>query len=146
MFIKVKIRFILFWVEIVDNKSICFTSTCIIRLSALAGDRLRLNNPGIADLSDEYRPNKLAEKFSELYDNEWTEFYEDLERTGSTEKQIIGHLLELIQVEKNQIYLTKNLSDHTSFGNKSKTLYICSLEKVQVSFCDHVYYGLYMLV
>nr|XP_022326042.1 uncharacterized protein LOC111125994 isoform X4 [Crassostrea virginica] len=69
----------------------------LTRLSALAGDRLRLNNPGIADLSDEYRPNKLAEKFSELYDNEWTEFYEDLEKPGSTEKQTIGQLLNLIQ-------------------------------------------------
>ena len=66
----------------------------------MAGDRLRLNNPGIADLSDEYRPNKLAEKFSELYDNEWTEFYEDLEKPGSSEEQIIGQLLKLIQVEK----------------------------------------------
>ncbi|XP_078326245.1 uncharacterized protein LOC111123104 isoform X2 [Crassostrea virginica] len=69
----------------------------LTRLSALAGDRLRLNNPGIADLSDEYRPNKLAEKFSELYDNEWTEFYEDLEKPGSSEEQIIGQLLKLIQ-------------------------------------------------
>ena len=102
-----------------------FTSTCIIRLSALAGDRLRLNNPGIADLSDEYRPNKLAEKFNELYDNEWTEFYEDLERTGNTEKQIIGQLLQLIQVEKRSDSLElefKNLSDHSTFGNKSETL------------------------
>nr|XP_022320917.1 uncharacterized protein LOC111123104 isoform X1 [Crassostrea virginica]XP_022320919.1 uncharacterized protein LOC111123104 isoform X1 [Crassostrea virginica] len=70
----------------------------LARLSALGGDRLRLNNPGIADLSDEYRPNKLAEKFSELYDNEWTEFYEStFERTGRSEEQIIGQLLKLIQ-------------------------------------------------
>ena len=84
---------------------------------------MRLNYPGIVDLLGEYRPDKLAEKFSELYDNEWTEFYEDLGRIGISEEQIIGQLLKLIQVEKNnQIFLNKNLSDHTSFGNKSKTL------------------------
>nr|XP_022320924.1 uncharacterized protein LOC111123106 [Crassostrea virginica] len=87
----------------------------LTRLSAVAGDKLRYNNPGIADLSDEYRPNKLAEKFSELYDNEWTEFYEDLERTGNdettgnTEENIIGQLLQLLQ----EIYTTcKQLAEN----------------------------------
>ena len=86
--------------------NLCDINFCsnVYRLSAVAGDKLRYNNPGIADLSDEYRPNKLAEKFSELYDNEWTEFYEDLERTGNvettgnTEENIIGQLLQLLQV------------------------------------------------
>lgn len=69
------------------------------RLSSVAGDRLRLNNPAIADLSDENRPNKLAEKFSELYDNEFTEFYENMEGTGS-EEEIIGQIVQLLQVYK----------------------------------------------
>ena len=77
----------------------------VYRLTAVAGDKLRYNNPGIADLSDEYRPNKLAEKFSELYDNEWTELYEDLDRTGNdettrnSEENIIGQLLQLLRVK-----------------------------------------------
>ena len=33
----------------------------LTRLSTIAGERLKLHNPGIADLSDENRPNKLAE-------------------------------------------------------------------------------------
>lgn len=69
------------------------------RLSSVAGERLRFNNPAIADLSDENRPNKLAEKFSELYDNEWTEFYENMEGTG-TEEEIIGQIVQLLKVYK----------------------------------------------
>ena len=48
----------------------------LYRLSAVAGTKLKYNNPGITDLSDDNRPNKLAEKFSELYDNEWTAAFE----------------------------------------------------------------------
>ncbi|XP_048774219.1 myosin heavy chain, striated muscle-like isoform X2 [Ostrea edulis] len=49
------------------------------RLSAAAANRLRDQNPGITDLSDPNRPLKLAEKVSELYDNEWTNAMENLE-------------------------------------------------------------------
>lgn len=69
----------------------------VLRLSEVAGERLRFNNPAIADLSDENRPNKLAEKFSELYDNEWTELYETLDVTGE-EEEIIGQIVSLLQV------------------------------------------------
>lgn len=70
----------------------------VFRLSSVAGERLRFNNPAIADLSDENRPNKLAEKFSELYDNEWTEFYEKLEGLESTEEEKIGQIVQILQV------------------------------------------------
>ncbi|XP_053398896.1 uncharacterized protein LOC123556660 [Mercenaria mercenaria] len=46
------------------------------RLSKLMGDKLSDNNPDIADLSDNNRPTKLAEKYQELYDNQWTDAYE----------------------------------------------------------------------
>ncbi|XP_053398976.1 capping protein inhibiting regulator of actin dynamics-like isoform X3 [Mercenaria mercenaria] len=49
------------------------------RLSQLAGAKLTLDNPNIADLSDTKRPTKLAEEFAELYDNEWTDAFEDVE-------------------------------------------------------------------
>ncbi|WAQ97921.1 hypothetical protein MAR_022294, partial [Mya arenaria] len=45
----------------------------LTRLSSLASSKLRDNNPNITDLSDQNRPTKIAEKMSELYDNEWTE-------------------------------------------------------------------------
>nr|XP_022328420.1 uncharacterized protein LOC111127508 isoform X2 [Crassostrea virginica] len=50
------------------------------KISEIAGARLKSNNPAIADLSDQNRPSKLAEKFSELYDNEWTDATEELKR------------------------------------------------------------------
>ena len=68
------------------------------RLSEIAGSRLKFNNPGITDLSDDNRPNKLAEKFSELYDNEWTEAFEDLGCGGIGEVEIIERLLGLLEV------------------------------------------------
>jgi hypothetical protein len=60
---------------------------------------LRLNNPDIADLSDTNRPTKIAEKFSELYDNEWTEAFESLSKTErSSEKRNIETLLDIVEV------------------------------------------------
>ena len=70
----------------------------LTRLSTIAGERLRLHNPGIADLSDENRPNKLAEKFSELYDNQWTEALESLNRTGQSERVSVENLLKTLEV------------------------------------------------
>ncbi|XP_078325279.1 uncharacterized protein LOC111126054 isoform X2 [Crassostrea virginica] len=67
------------------------------RLSAAAANRLRDQNPGITDLSDPNRPLKLAEKVSELYDNEWTNAIENLEEMGVPEEKGIRILLKIIQ-------------------------------------------------
>ncbi|XP_060584758.1 uncharacterized protein LOC132740788, partial [Ruditapes philippinarum] len=64
--------------------------------SKQASHALRLNNPDIADLSDANRPTKIAEKFSELYDNEWTEAFESLSKTESSEKRNIETLLNIV--------------------------------------------------
>lgn len=48
----------------------------LIRLSRIAGAKLTTNNPDIADLSNDNRPTKLAEKFSQLYDDAWTDSLE----------------------------------------------------------------------
>jgi hypothetical protein len=39
----------------------------------MAGDKLTKGNPAITDLGDPDRPMKIAEKYGELYDNEWTD-------------------------------------------------------------------------
>lgn len=52
------------------------------RLSAMAGAKLTDGNANIADLSDKNRPTKLAEQFSELYDNEWTDAFGNLTHSG----------------------------------------------------------------
>ena len=75
------------------------------RLSEVAGSKLKFNNPGITDLSDDNRPNKLAEKFSELYYNEWTEAFEELESGGKGEIAIIGRLLGLLEVKGLLLFL-----------------------------------------
>lgn len=62
------------------------------RLSKVAN--LTYNNPNIADLSDEKRPTKLAEAFSELYDNEWTDAFEELD--FGTEKGNTKFLLDIL--------------------------------------------------
>lgn len=62
----------------------------VFRLSFVVGEWLWFNNFVIVDLLDENCFNKLVEKFSEFYDNEWIEFYEKLEGLESIEEEKIG--------------------------------------------------------
>ena len=59
------------------------------RLSEQMAVQLRDNNPNIVDLSDQCRPTKLAEMFTELYDNEWTDAFSFLEETLEEEQSIV---------------------------------------------------------
>lgn len=54
-------------------------------------------NTSIADLGDKYRPTRIAELYSELYDNEWTEAVDDLSTKWSEDK-IVRHLFIILQV------------------------------------------------
>lgn len=58
------------------------------------------NNPDIADLSDDNRPTKLAEKFSQLYDDAWTDSLEELTEveTKLDDTVAISFLLRIIMV------------------------------------------------
>ncbi|XP_048774620.2 uncharacterized protein LOC125679439 [Ostrea edulis] len=67
----------------------------LTRLSQIAGARLRDNNPAVSDLSDPNRPLKLSEKISELYDNEWTDAMEILEKDRD-ETMAVETLLSII--------------------------------------------------
>lgn len=71
--------------------------TIFFRLSTIAGSRLKDGNPIIADLSDDNRPLKIAERFSEIYDNEWTDVFDDL-ITDKSERESIHILLDILQV------------------------------------------------
>lgn len=65
----------------------------------MAGAKLTAGNARIQDLSDVNRPQKLAEKYSELYDNEWTDALEEIQdNTDLDEKAAVLQLLELFQV------------------------------------------------
>lgn len=50
-----------------------FLCKIYFRLSKLAGNKMTEGNPNIANLGDPYRPTKIAEIYSEIYDNEWTD-------------------------------------------------------------------------
>ncbi|KAK3607089.1 hypothetical protein CHS0354_026297 [Potamilus streckersoni] len=69
------------------------------RLSEIGAMKLKDGNPNITDLSDCNRPEKLTEKFSELYDNEWTDSYQLLTSNGKLkDKDAICTLLHILQV------------------------------------------------
>ncbi|XP_060571879.1 uncharacterized protein LOC132730048 [Ruditapes philippinarum] len=66
----------------------------------MTGVRLTDNNANIADLSDQNRPTKLAEKYADLYDNQWTDAFAYLQTVDvfkdAVEKRIIDTLLAIL--------------------------------------------------
>ena len=72
------------------------------RLSEQVALKLADNNPNIADLSDMNRPTNLAEKFSTLYDDEWTEAFDALSKYPEIEDETnaIRFLLKIVQVDQ----------------------------------------------
>jgi hypothetical protein len=50
-----------------------FLCKIYFRLSKLAGNKMTEGSPNIANLGDPNRPTKIAEVYSEIYDNEWTD-------------------------------------------------------------------------
>ncbi|KAH3737822.1 uncharacterized protein LOC127850501 isoform X1 [Dreissena polymorpha] len=66
------------------------------RLGKLMSAKIYDNNPAIADLSDPYRPTKLADQFSSLYDNEWTDAFDVLQNLNCSEQQTVQILLDLV--------------------------------------------------
>ncbi|XP_071124998.1 interaptin-like isoform X2 [Mytilus edulis] len=72
------------------------------RLSEMMGVKLRENNPAITDLNDPNRPMKLGEQFNELYENEWTEAFLELQDlktddTSLNEEQAVKILLNILK-------------------------------------------------
>ncbi|XP_052284082.1 uncharacterized protein LOC127880758 [Dreissena polymorpha] len=60
------------------------------------GDKLTDNNPAITDLSDKNRPVKLAERYSELYDIEWTDSFEIINKVYRDERNTVAQLLKIL--------------------------------------------------
>jgi hypothetical protein len=63
------------------------------------GERLTDNNPNIADLNDRNRPTKLAERYAELYDNQWTDAFDVILKEQNDEQDTIETLLKIVQVK-----------------------------------------------
>ncbi|XP_069131557.1 uncharacterized protein [Argopecten irradians] len=70
----------------------------LTRLSKIAGSKLVRGNPAITDLSDTNRPTKVAEKYSELYDNEWTDALEELSEVIGIECRDIVYTRILLSI------------------------------------------------
>ncbi|XP_062610715.1 uncharacterized protein LOC134272507 [Saccostrea cucullata] len=93
----------------------------LTRFNEIAGRRLLDNDASIADLSTEIRPSKIGENFKILYDNEWTEAFEELTEQGKTEEECIKTLLHIVQdtftfaMEKAKSFESKLISIVTSF-------------------------------
>lgn len=82
----------------------------------MAGEKLTMDNPNVADLSDMNRPTKLGELYSELYDNEWTDAYVSLTKSDYDEKEAIDILRETLFVRTieniTSISISKNAVNH----------------------------------
>ncbi|XP_052794169.1 uncharacterized protein LOC128227562 [Mya arenaria] len=93
------------------------------RLSKLLGQKLTDKNPNIADLSDKNRPTNLAERYSELYDNQWTDAFDCLNKwhdEATTIKQlsdILKNAMDFCSFES-KIQM-KQLQECLSFSTKS---------------------------
>lgn len=75
------------------------------------------NNPNIADLSDPNRQTKIGEKYSELYDNEWTDAYEALVEAGHSEETAIETLRLTLMVISDRRWQCNNVI-YSSFRTK----------------------------
>ncbi|XP_061188034.1 uncharacterized protein LOC133196111 [Saccostrea echinata] len=73
------------------------TEELTTRLSRYASQQLTQGNPNIADLSDKNRPTKIGEKFSLVYDDQWSEAFEALKVGGKTEETVVTELARLVK-------------------------------------------------
>lgn len=102
------------------------------RLSKVLSSQLTDNNPNIADLSDMNRPTKLAEQFSELYDNEWTNAFGVLMKIRDDDFTVITKLLTILmdcynecrqhaekQLENAKCKISDQSGDVSAAANKS---------------------------
>lgn len=100
-------------------------------MSRIAGARLRDGNPFITDLGDSNRPDKLAERFSELYDNEWSDVMEKMP-VDESEEHKVSILLNILKVTNYIIIL------HMFFFQKILT-YTCKCLVAHFAFDHHIF-------
>ncbi|KAL3879242.1 hypothetical protein ACJMK2_031548 [Sinanodonta woodiana] len=70
------------------------------------------NNPNMIDLSDQNNPTKITERFSELYDNQWTNAFLILEKKHLlSETDIISVLLDVLYVSFTECKRARSLRE-----------------------------------
>lgn len=75
---------------------LCFLN----RLSSFASKQLTEGNAAFTDLSDKNRPTKIGERFGLIFDDEWSEAFEELTGGGMDDQSVISNLLQIIQVRQ----------------------------------------------
>ncbi|MCK5894792.1 MAG: hypothetical protein KAG53_10400 [Endozoicomonadaceae bacterium] len=84
----------------------------LTQLSTCIGDEFRQNNPGNRDLSDENRSDKLCDKLTEVYDNQWTDVMLDMEERQQSLAETSGvEINETENSKKNAIRLAEMLNE-----------------------------------
>lgn len=66
------------------------------RLSKIAGNNIRYGNPNVADLSDPLRPTEIGKMFAEVYDNEWTDAFEEVNGDEAVKIQVLNDIVMVI--------------------------------------------------
>ncbi|XP_063413723.1 girdin-like isoform X3 [Mytilus trossulus] len=84
-------------------------SNLLRRLSKAMGNNLSDGNPTVANLSDPFRPEKMAEKFSQLYDDEWTSAFEVLTSMFSMDEKMAADCL--LNVAKESYHFCLRLAE-----------------------------------
>ncbi|KAK3602806.1 hypothetical protein CHS0354_026357 [Potamilus streckersoni] len=118
------------------------------RLSRQMGQQMSEGNPNITDLSDQNRPSKLGERYSELYDNEWTNAFEVLTTKFHLEdKKAIETLQTIVHVGPECTRLLKEACKHVDIS-KADDLFKCfqlcwlmSIQDPQVVFAKNPDHG-----
>ncbi|MCK5893468.1 MAG: hypothetical protein KAG53_03440 [Endozoicomonadaceae bacterium] len=77
--------------------------------SAPSVDKLREENPSIADLNDPYRPEKLTDLFKGLYDNQWTDLMEYFYDNQTERVKASGVEVNKEEFEKQNVILLANM-------------------------------------
>ena len=85
---------------------LCLTLNIFSRISELSSRLLKSGSSDVTELSDPYRPMKLAEELNCVYDNEWTDCYEFFtEEKNMKDDEAIDLLFAMIQVSTQSINL-----------------------------------------
>ncbi|XP_063415296.1 uncharacterized protein LOC134697155 isoform X3 [Mytilus trossulus] len=74
------------------------------RLSGIASQQLADGDPGFTDLGDKNRPQKLGERFAELFDETWSSAYESLKPKGIDDDESDEGTMDILQQIVKVIY------------------------------------------
>jgi len=70
----------------------------------MAGEKLTSGNPNLTDLSDGFRPTQLGDMYIQLYDNEWTDAFEELVDHKQSDRKAIRTLETILLVNNIHCY------------------------------------------